>query len=245
MGNRSTKWWVNRPHTTTVRWVPMGEMVDIGRASSTTHAYLALPQSGVGPGLVVLQEWWGLVPHIMEVCDRFAAEGFVALSPDLYRGRTGAAPDEAERLMMALDMDRVATDLADAVEEARRRSSGRVGLVGFCLGGGLALLAATQLGDTVKATVPFYGVIPTHAPCPDWSRLGGPLQGHYAEDDPWAGPRAVDALRAGIGQAGGSAELFVYPGTEHAFFNDMDPAYDAAAAALAWDRTISFLHANL
>jgi carboxymethylenebutenolidase len=93
--------------------------------------------------------------------------------------------------------------------------------------------------------VPFYGVAP-HGPRPDWSKLGGPIQGHYADNDPWAGPDAVDALIADIGSAGGSAEFFVYPGARHAFFNDSDPeAHDPLAAAAAWERTISFLNANL
>jgi carboxymethylenebutenolidase len=225
----------------------MGETIEFASNGSTASGYLAAPASGSGPGLVVVQEWWGLVPHIREVCDRFAAEGFVALAPDLFHGTTTTEPDEAGKLLMALDMERAARDLAGAVDEVARRSGAAgVGVVGFCMGGGLALLTATQRGDAVKATVPFYGLIPPQGPKPDWSKLGGPVQGHYAEDDDLAGPAAVDRLRTEIAAAGGQAELFVYPGTSHAFFNDTRPeVHDPDASAKAWARTIDFLRANL
>ena len=226
----------------------MGEMIEFASNGSTTGGYLAVPASGSGPGVVVVQEWWGLVPHIHDVCERFAAEGFVALAPDLYHGTTTSEPDEAGKLLMALDMERAARDLGGAVDEVARRSSGSkgVGVVGFCMGGGLALLTATQRGDAVKATVPFYGLIPPQGPDPDWSGLGGPVQGHYAEDDTFAGPPAVEKLRTEIAAAGGEAELFLYPGTTHAFFNDTRPeVHDPEASATAWSRTIEFLRANL
>ena len=225
----------------------MGQMIEFASNGSTARGYLAEPAGGSGPGLVVVQEWWGLVPHIEDLCERFAAEGFVALAPDLYHGTTTTEPDEAGKLLMALDMDRAATDLGGAVDEVARRSSGRgVGVVGFCMGGGLALLTATQRGDAVKAAVPFYGLIPPQGPTPDWSGLGGPVQGHYAEDDDFAGPAAVEKLRTDITAAGGEVELFLYPGTQHAFFNDTRPeVHDAAASATAWERTLAFLRANL
>ena len=225
----------------------MGEMIELASNGSTAQGYLALPASGSGPGLVVVQEWWGLVPHITELCDRFAAEGFVALAPDLYHGTTTTEPDEAGKLLMALDMERAAKDLGGAVDEVARRGSGRgVGIVGFCMGGGLALLTATQRGDAVKATVPFYGLIPPQGPTPDWSKLGGPVQGHYAEEDDMAGPAAVEKLRAEIGTAGGEVELFLYPGTQHAFFNDTRPeVHDPEASATAWGRTLAFFRASL
>jgi carboxymethylenebutenolidase len=225
----------------------MGEIVEFASNGSTAQGYLAVPEAGSGPGVVVVQEWWGLVPHIKDLCERFAAEGVVALAPDLYHGTTTAEPDEAGKLLMTLDMERAAKDLSGAVDEVARRSSGRgVGVVGFCMGGGLALLTATQRGDAVKATVPFYGLIPPQGPTPDWSGLGGPVQGHYAEDDDMAGPPAVERLRTEIAAAGGEAELFVYPGTQHAFFNDTRPeVHDPGASATAWDRTIAFFRANL
>ena len=224
----------------------MGEMIEFASNGSTARGYLAVPGSGSGPGLVVVQEWWGLVPHIEDVCERFAAEGFLALAPDLFHGTTTTEPDEAGKLLMALDMDRAAKDLAGAVDEVARRSSDGVGVVGFCMGGGLALLTATQRGDAVKATVAFYGVIPPQGPAPDWSRLGGPVQGHYAEDDDFAGPAAVEKLRTDITDAGGEIEVFLYPGTQHAFFNDTRPeVHDAEASATAWERTLAFLRARL
>lgn len=225
----------------------MGEIIEFASNGGTAQGHLATPDGGTGPGLVVIQEWWGLVPHIQEVADRFAAEGFVALAPDLYHGKATTEPDEAGKLMMALDMEQAAKDLRGAVDEAQRRGSGPgVGVVGFCMGGGLALVAATLAGDVVKATVPFYGVIPGGGPSPDYSRLGGPIQGHYAADDDFAGPPAVARLTEDVTAAGGTIEVFTYPGTQHAFFNDTRPeVYDAEAAALAWDRTLAFLRANL
>jgi carboxymethylenebutenolidase len=223
---------------------PMGQMIEFASNGSTAQGYLA---GASGPGLVVVQEWWGLVPHIEALCERFAAEGFVALAPDLYHGTTTTEPDEAGKLVMALDMERAAKDLGGAVDEVASRSSGSgVGVVGFCMGGGLALLTATQRGDKVKATAPFYGLIPPQGPTPDWSRLGGPVQGHYAEDDDLAGPAAVEKLRTEIAAAGGEVELFVYPGTSHAFFNDTRPeVHDPEASATAWQRTLAFFRANL
>ncbi len=138
----------------------MGEMIEFPSNGSTGHGYLASPAGG-GPGVVVIQEWWGLVDHIKDVCDRFAAEGFVALAPDLYHGTATSEPDEAAKAMMAMRMETAAKDMGGAVDEVRRRS-GRdaVGVIGFCMGGGLALVLATQRPDAVKAVVPCYGVIP-------------------------------------------------------------------------------------
>src|SRR3546814_13737950 len=115
----------------------MGEIIEFPSNGSTAQGYLALPDSGVGVPLVVIQEWWGLVPHIIDVCDRFAAEGFVALAPDLYRGETTTEPDEAGKLMMALTLAQAAKAMSGAVDEVAVRAGGdRVGVTGFCLGGG-------------------------------------------------------------------------------------------------------------
>src|SRR5215213_9233825 len=139
----------------------MGEIVEFPSNGGTGRGYLARSVEGAGPGVVVIQEWWGLVPHIEDVCDRFAAEGFLALAPDLYRGETTTEPDEAGKLMMALNMTQAAKDLSGAVDEVSLRSGGdRVGVTGFCMGGGLALVAATQRPDKIKACVPWYGLIP-------------------------------------------------------------------------------------
>jgi carboxymethylenebutenolidase len=134
----------------------MGEMTEFHSNGSTAGGYLAVPEGGSGPGVIVIQEWWGLVDHIKDVCDRFAAAGLVALAPDLYHGRRVAPgePDEAGKAMMALKMDQAARDMSGAVDELLRRSSGaKVGVIGFCMGGGLALVLATQRPDAVAAVV--------------------------------------------------------------------------------------------
>src|SRR5580698_5169402 len=133
----------------------MGEMIDFPSNGSTGQGYLAIPPSGGGPGVIVIQEWWGLVPHIKDVSDRMAAEGFVALAPDLYHGKATTEPDEAGKAAMALEVDTAAHDMSGAVDELLRRSTGdKVGVIGFCMGGGLALVLATQRPDAVAAVVP-------------------------------------------------------------------------------------------
>lgn len=225
----------------------MGERIEFASNGGTASGYLALPPSGSGTPLVVIQEWWGLVPHITDVCDRFAAEGFVALAPDLYHGESTTEPDEAGKLMMALNMAQAAKDLGGAVDEVGRRSGGdRVGVTGFCMGGGLALVLATQRPDKVKACVPWYGLIPWPDAQPDWSALDAPVLGHYAERDAFFTPEAAAALESDLKGLGKTAEVIVHAGVDHAFFNDTRPeVYDAATAGRAWSQTVGFLHANL
>jgi len=226
----------------------MGEIIEFASNGGTAQGYLATPaDGGTGPGVVVIQEWWGLVPHIKRVADRFAREGFVALAPDLYHGQTVSEPDDAAKLAMTLNMDQAAKDLSGAVDETLRRSStDHAGVVGFCTGGGLALLVATQRPDAIAACVPFYGAIPPRGPEPDWAAMTAAVQGHYAEDDDHAGPAVVESLQAKLGGLGKDAEFHIYPGTQHAFFNDDRPeVYSEEAAAAAWARTIVFLEAKL
>jgi carboxymethylenebutenolidase len=198
---------------------------------------------------VVIQEWWGLNDQIEEVCDAFAGRGLVALAPDLYRGVETTEPDEAAKLMMALDMARAAADIGAAAEVllARPEVTGpKVGVMGFCMGGGLALLVAAERGDVIGAAVPFYGVIPWSVPEPDWSRLGGPVQGHYAEHDASADPAAAAALEAAIRAAGGEAEFTVHPGTQHAFANHRRAeVHDPTETARAMEAATAFLHTAL
>jgi carboxymethylenebutenolidase len=225
----------------------MGEMIEFPSNGSTDQGYLAVPPSGSGPGVVVIQEWWGLVPHITDVCDRFAAAGFVALAPDLYRGKQASEPDEAGKVMMAMQLDRAAKDMSGAVDELLRRSGGdALGVVGFCMGGGLALVLATQRPDAVVACVPFYGIIPWPEAQPDFAPMGAAVLAHIGEKDDYFGPEPAAALEAQLKELGKDVEFHIYPGTEHAFFNDTRPeVYDADASALAWRRTIDFLHARL
>ncbi len=144
-----------------------------------------LPTAATGPGVVVIQEWWGLVDHIEDVCDRFAAAGFVALAPDLYHGKGRPdEPDEAAKAMMAMQMEQAASDMSGAVDEVLRRAPGdKVGVIGFCMGGGLALVLATQRPDAVAAVVPCYGIIPWPDAQPDYAAISAAVLGHYAEND--------------------------------------------------------------
>lgn len=229
----------------------MGEIVEFPSNGATGGGYLAPASAGAGPGVVVIQEWWGLVEHITDVCDRFSAEGFTALAPDLYHGRTvpPGEPDEARKAMMSLDMERAATDMSGAIDHLLRHPQVRgdaVGVVGFCFGGGLALWLATLRGDDVAAAVAFYGLVPPDAPRPDYARISAAVQGHYAEADAMAGPEAMQALDEELTALGTDVQMHLYPGTSHAFFNDTRPeVHDSDAAHLAWVRTLEFLRAKL
>jgi carboxymethylenebutenolidase len=211
--------------------------------------YLAVPESGRGAAVVVIQEWWGLVPHIQDVADRFAAEGFVALAPDLFHGAKTTEPDEAMRLMMGLAMDQAGRDIAGAAAHlsSRPEVTGRgVGAVGFCMGGSLALWSAT-LSDAVVAAVGFYPPLPWERMSPTWGNYAGKVAViHAAEHDGGsAAPGVRQAVRA-ITKAGGEVQVFDYPGTDHAFFNDTRPeVHNPEAAALAWRRTVDVFQARL
>jgi carboxymethylenebutenolidase len=222
----------------------MGEMVEFHSNGGTASGYLA---DGGGAGVVVIQEWWGLVPHIKDVADRFAAAGFTALAPDLFHGETTTEPDGAGKLMMALNLERAAKDMSGAVDFLTERT-GRpaVGVTGFCMGGGLTLVLACQRPDAVKAAVPWYGAIPWPTAQPDWSALEASVLGHYGEKDAWASPEAAHALEEQLRSLGKDATIHVYQGADHAFFNDTRPeVYDPDASQVAFDRTVEFLRAHL
>jgi carboxymethylenebutenolidase len=222
------------------------EMVQFGSNGGRTEGYLSVPESGAGAGVVVLQEWWGLVPHIKDVCDRLAAEGFVALAPDLYHGRATSSPDEAGKMMMALNIDQTEKDLRGAIQFLLAHPSAagaRVGTVGFCMGGALSLYAASK-NEQVGACVVFYGVHPNVKP--DLERLRAPVLGIFAERDTSAPPASVRDLKRRLDELGKPNEMHVYPDADHAFFNDTRPeVYKPDAARDAWQRTINFLRANL
>ena len=227
----------------------MGELVDVPSNGHAASGYLAVPPSGSGPGVVVIQEWWGLVPHIEDVCDRFAAAGFVALAPDLYHGQTTTEPDEAGKLLMTLNLEQAARDMGGAVDflvghDATTGSS--LGVIGFCRGGGLALMLATQRPDAIAACAPFYGIIPWEAANPDWSALQAKVRGHFAELDGFFSPDKARALEAQLQDLGKDVELEIHPGVDHAFFNDTRPeVYNATEAAKAWDATIAFFRETI
>jgi len=222
----------------------MGDMVTFRSNGGTAQGYLA---DGGGPGVIVIQEWWGLVPHIRNVADRFADEGFTALAPDLYRGSSSTEPDEAGKLMMSLNLAQAAKDLSGAVDLLQERTGRtKVGVVGFCMGGGLSLVLACQRPDAIAAAAPFYGVIPWANAQPDWSAITATVEGHYAERDGFFTPQAARELEATLQGLGKSATLHVYAGADHGFFNDTRPeVYDAQAASTAWQRTLTLLRSSL
>lgn len=225
----------------------MGEIVEFPSNGGTASGYLAAPASGGGLPLVVIQEWWGLVPHIEDLCERFAAEGFVALAPDLYHGETTTEPDEAGKLMMALNLEQAALDMSGAVDKvAEVAGSDRVGLTGFCMGGGLAFMLATQRPDKIKALVPWYGLIPWPNAEPDYGLLDAAVLGHYAGNDGFFAPEMVAALEKRLEDLGKDATLNVIPDVDHAFFNDTRPeVYAAAASETCWQETLTFLREKL
>ncbi len=210
--------------------------------------YLARPEGdGPFPGVIVVQEWWGLDDHIQDVCRRFAREGYAALAPDLYRGKVTSEPDEAQKLMMSLDMARAARELARAADwlAAQPYTRGRgIGAIGFCMGGGLALELACA-SPHIKAVAPFYGVNPQ--PIEKVQNIQGPVLAIYAEHDPWVDPpRRSQELREALERYGKRCEIHLYPGTQHAFFNDTRPeVYNAEAARDAWQRVLRLFAENL
>ena len=215
----------------------------------TAHGYLATPESGSGPGVIVIQEWWGLTTHIKDVTDRLAAAGYVALAPDLYGGATTHDSDEAGELMQKLPVEQAATDLAGAVDFLLGHdgvTGDKVGSVGFCMGGGFVITMAAQLGDKIAVAVPFYGIVQGE---PDYSNLTARLVGHFGTDDQMIGMDDLKALEDTItaqAPAGGRATFHVYE-AGHAFFNDENPlgTYDPEAAELAWNRTLEALSEEL
>jgi carboxymethylenebutenolidase len=212
------------------------------------HGYLALPASGSGPGVIVIQEWWGLTDHIADVADRLAAEGFVALAPDLFGGRTTHDADEAGQLMSELPVDRAARDLAGAVDFLRGHeavTSSTVGAVGFCMGGGFVLLLAAQQGERVSAAVPYYGVGP--AVPQTYEGLRAAVQGHYGERDDFYPASDARAQAEQIRRESGAEVEFHFYDAAHAFHNDTNKlgTYSPEDARTAWSRTVEFLRAKV
>ncbi len=224
----------------------MGEMVTFEANGHSTAGYLATPPGGTGPGLLVIQEWWGLVDHIKAVADRFAGAGFLTLAPDFYDGKVTASPDAAAKLFMALNIDRAGADLRGAVDFLRSRPglrSQRVGALGFCMGGQLALYAGMTDPDRIGCVVDFYGIHPS-VPI-DPARVTVPVLGHFGTRDGSIPEGTAKGLAAAINQAGGLCEAHFYD-ADHAFFNDTRPhVYQPEAARLAWVRSLAFLRLHL
>lgn len=220
-------------------------MIAFRSGDETYEGYLAKAEGG-GPGVVVIQEWWGLVPHIKDVADRFAAAGFNALAPDIYRGKSTTEPEEAGTLMMALRVPEAADILLSAVDALLAEpstTSEKVGVIGFCMGGQLSLFAAT-LTPKVGACANFYGIHP-HVQ-PDLAQLAGPVLGIFAGKDHMTTPAVVADLDGRLNELGKPHEFVTYPDCDHAFFNDQRPTvYNAEAARDAWARTLALFRTNL
>jgi carboxymethylenebutenolidase len=241
----------HRHGTAEVASDPMAETVEFPSNGGEATGYLALPDTTPAPGVLVIQEWWGLVPQLTRVCDRLAAQGFVALAPDLYHGEiaTHQEMDKAAELMNALPADRAARDMNGAVQllldhDAVAGSS--VGVIGFCMGGNLALILAAQQGDRIGAVVPFYGA-PIFGNAPDWAGLTAPVEGHFGEADGFFDPAKCHELEQELKSLGKDVTFHWYDGLGHAFANEEDPLgnYDEGAARTAFERAIAFLHAKL
>ena len=228
--------------------------------TKTRKGYLAVPDGdpdggpdggpGGHPRVIVLQEWWGLVKHIQDVCDRLAGSGFVALAPDLYHGETATGPDEAGRLMMALQIDRAADDLSAAVTYLKKHEAtaghDRVGVIGFCMGGQLALYAASlaSVNKDIGACVDFYGIHPEVKP--NYMNIECPVLGIFAENDGFVTPEAAEQLENDLKLCGVKAQFMVFEGCDHAFCNDSRPdVYNETAAGMAMQAMREFLREQL
>ena len=221
----------------------MGESIDFKRADGkTTSGYYAAPETGENaPGVVVLQEWWGLNEQIKGVADRFAQEGYRALVPDLYRGKVTLDAAEAEHLMSRLDFGDAATqDISGALRHLKAGGT-KVGVIGFCMGGVLSILAAARTDDADVA-IPWYGLPPEGSMDPGDIKI--PLQGHFALKDEHFTPAQVDDLEAKLKQAGVNYEFYRYD-ADHGFGNETGERYDKEATKLAWQRSLDFLVKHL
>jgi len=229
----------------------MAETVEFKSNGHNASGYLVKPASGSGPGVLVIQEWWGLDDDLKKMADKLAASGFVALVPDLYHGKVAGHTemDKAAELMNSLPPDRAGRDMSGAVDylASHPAVTGKgVGVVGFCMGGMLSFIIAANRGDKVKALVPFYG-FPQGAMEPDWSKLTAVVSGHMAEQDSFFPPDGARALEAKLRAMGKTVTLTVHAGTAHAFMAPHNAlgTYNAAAAAKIWPEVVAFLKKSL
>ncbi|HEX3826486.1 MAG TPA: dienelactone hydrolase family protein [Sporichthyaceae bacterium] len=229
----------------------MATNVEFPSNGDTASGYLALPASGRGPGVLVLQEWWGLDPALKTMADRLAEAGFVALAPDLYRGELAGHDemDKAAELMNSMPPDRAARDMSGAVDflvENEATTGATIGVMGFCMGGLLAFLIAAGRGDRISAAVPFYGFPPPEME-PDWTGLTAVVRGHLAGVDDFFAPAAAAALESKLQALGKDVQLTVHEGAGHAFMNPDNSIgnLDEALAAKCWAEATAFLHDRL
>jgi carboxymethylenebutenolidase len=222
-------------------------MVEFPANGDQVPGYLARPAGdGPFPGVVVIQEWWGLDAHIKDVTDRFAREGFAALAPDLYRGQVAKEPDEARKLRMELDHPRAIRDIQGAVDYLIAQpfvQPKQVGMIGFCMGGGLSLQMSHE-GRNLGAVVVFYG----RGELDDQtaSAVSVPVLGIFGEADEGIPVAGVRANERKLKEHGKTAEFIIYPGAPHAFFNDTRPhIYHKEASEDAWKRTLAWYREHL
>lgn len=223
----------------------MGTKITFNRPDGKeASGYLARSAGANAPGLVVIQEWWGLQDQIKGMCDRFAAAGYDALAPDLYHGVVVPYHDSeaANRQMTSLNfVAAVDQDVRGAVLHLRKPGV-KVGLTGFCMGGAVTVIGACRIPE-LSAAVAFYGVPPEAVAKPADVKV--PLQGHFANKDDYFTPQVVDAYEAGLRAAGKTYEFHRYD-AGHAFMNEQRAeVHDHAAAQLAWDRMLTFLKKHL
>jgi len=224
----------------------MGTLIKIPSSTGAVEGYLARPSGGEGPGVVVVQEWWGLNDQIMGVAKRFASEGFTALAPDFYHGLGCeiGEPDEAGKLMMALNIDRAANDGRASAEFLASQTGGKVGVIGFCMGGQLSMLIGTLAPEDVGAVVNMYGIHPNVKP--DYAKMKAPVLALFGGEDETNPPEARENLAKTLEQARVSYTMDVYDGCDHAFMNEQRPeVYKEDAAEDAWKRILEFFRANL
>jgi carboxymethylenebutenolidase len=227
----------------------MGDLVSFTSNGGTASGYLASPASGTGPGVIVIQEWWGLIGQVKGTADMFAREGFNALAPDFYHGKSAqiGEPDAAQKLMMELDIAQAAKDARGAAQYLAshpKTSPKKVGVIGFCMGGMLALMTGTVAPEVVGAVIDCYGVPPQKKP--DYSKLKGiPVLGIFGGKDEHV-LQALPGLEADLKAAGVPFEKVVYPNANHAFLNEQrTDVHRPDDAKDSWLKIMSFLKKHL
>jgi carboxymethylenebutenolidase len=224
----------------------MSKHIEFATKGGTCGGELAEPSGTQRVGaVVVIQEWHGINDEMRAKVDRFAKEGFLALAPDLYHGKVATNDADAAKLMNALDFGAAVGEIGAAAQwlKEQARSNGKVGVLGFCLGGALTIATAANV-QGLACAVPFYGL-------PDLSKVDvkkitAPMLAHFAGHDDWASPEKARAVEKEMRSAGKACELHVYEGAGHAFMRATDASkYHEASAKLAWERTLAFLHEHL